>query len=681
MQGRFSDARDPKPISDEGIYGYPLDPLALEVDDDDLVKTIDDRIKDIRNYYTNDFDLYDRRVKNEQYILGKQILEKEKEHLMKDYESRFQDNVLYEIESNLKPIAMSRLPDLIVTPGNDSEESRLMAQEVSKAVDTDIKSRMNRRVLGLAFKHLPIYFIGIIKARWDNEMDDYVFECIHPDLVDVDYTSPNNDADNMKVISQIVPMTVEEAIMRFPAKKEDFNKELLKDGIKIIDNEPDWKQLATIIKVREVWFKWYKKGEGKKWETIWGVLWKYHDCILKKMKNPNFDYEGEKQLFSYDEQGNKRQPNSDELTQAMMQGALLPNMQYEQIYHNYFDHPRNPFYFMGYDQWGKQPIDETSRVEQNIKNQEALDNRGKQIDETLDNKGHHIFSKESGLKASDIQEMDMNDPDQDLIVDGDVNNVHKWLEPAVPDEAQFNDMDRIRQRMHELGGDQAVNGQLQSQVATSNQIAREANFTRADDLVEDTINAAAEWMADWSLQFIKLRYTQDHFRRLLGTAGDVVFTKLNRNMIDGGMEVKIKASGTDRIQAKNNAMDLAKLEMIEPVTFMRDMGYPDYQERAEMLMTYKTDPATYMLKYVQNIQTSQEMAQALMANPEQELQPNLQAQPMQGTSMGMQNGVGSITQQQPMTPANVQPANPTPMNTAQVPTTAPQLPGGSVRNM
>ena len=82
-----------------------------------------------------------------------------------------------------------------------------------------------------------------------------------------------------------------------------------------------------------------------------------------------------------------------ELYTVLLTGQLPQNVKEEKVYHNYFKYPRKPYYFMGYDQWGDQPYDKTSRIEQNILNQKSIDKRGKQIEETLDNRGHHIFSK------------------------------------------------------------------------------------------------------------------------------------------------------------------------------------------------------------------------------------------------------------------------------------------------
>lgn len=685
IRGRFNNSIDtPETRSQEGLATEPLDPLALNIEDDDLVDIIDDRIEASRNFYKEKYDLYDRREKNEMYYFGKQVRDKEKSKLLKNYESRYMDNVLYEIEATIKPLAMSRLPDLLVTPGNDNEESVLVAQEISKAVDTEIKERNNRSVLGLAFKHLPVYFTGIIKCRWDPEIDDYVFETIHPDLVDVDHTCPDNNADNMEIVSHLIPLNVEQVVMRFPKKKEKFFKQLKADGLQINtekDADQKWSVMATTLKIREVWFTWYSRKSETEWERVEGVLWKYKDVILAKMKNPNFDYEGEKRYFAYDEPDNeatKRPLGQGELAEIFMTGELPANTKEEQVYHNYFRFPRKPFYFMSYDKWGKQPYDETSRIEQNIQNQKTLDKRGKQIEETLDQRGHNVFSKESGLTPADVEELDMNDPDEDLMVAGDVNSVHKYIEPMRPTQQEFTEIGDIRNRMYSISGSNAVRGNIKAgEAATTNQIARESDFTRADDLVEDTINAAASWMAEWALQMIKLRYTKDHFREILGTAGEVVWTKLNRNMISDGMIVKIKASGTDKLRAQNNAMDMAKMEMIDPYTFFVDMNLSDPEGRTEKLILAKTDPMSYLQKVVKGLNTSEALAQALMRQQIPSPQVAPPTPPQANPVMGQQNAMDPAQAQAPMPPG--QPQAPAPGNTAAIPALPTGAPQGSER--
>lgn len=676
QQGSFSDINYSPLYSEEGLLTAPLDPLQLNIPDKELAEIIDDYEDDCDHFYEEKYHLFDRRRKNELYVFGRQNQQLEEDKQFKIYNSRYQDNVLYEIEGTIKPLGMSRLPDLMATPGNDSEDSVLMSEELSKVIDSEIKERQNRFVLGLAFKHLPVYFTSIIKAWWNPEIDDYEFGVVHPDLIKVDWTCPTHSADQMRFVIQKVPITVQQVEMRFPKAKEDFLAQLKKDGL-IPGENPTWALLATTIKISEVWFHEYRPKEDGKVERIDGVCWKYKSVILAKMKNPNFDYEGEKRYFSYDEPGNKatkRSLNEGEVGQILMTGQLPDNVTEEQVYHNYFRFPRKPFYFMGYDQWGKQPYDETSRVEQNLQNQKSLDKRGKQIEETLNSRGHHILAK-GAVTPAELEEIDFDEPNLDLSVDGNPNEVYAYIEPERPTPQEFQEVNNIKERMYAIAHSTAVRGEIKAAApATSNQIAREGDFTAADDLVEDTINPAAQWMGDWAMQFIKLRYTEDHFRWIMGVAGRAVYIKLNRNMIEDGMIVQVKASGTDKMRAQNNAMEMAKMQLIDPYTFYVDMGLSDPEGRTEKLILLKADPTAYLQKVVKGLNTSEALAKAL-TNAEMTPPPGSQPNPLTQASPMMAPQPGAT--QPPQAPV----AAPGPQNTGNVPIAPPALPQASPRGL
>jgi hypothetical protein len=262
----------------------------------------------------------------------------------------------------------------------------------------------------------------------------------------------------------------------------------------------------------------------------------------------------------------------------------------------------------------------------------------------------------------------MENPTQDILVDGDVNKVHAYIPPIQPQPQAFENLDRILKRMKDFAGVSAVGGQLQSQTATTNQIGRENNFTVLDDLVENTINPASEWMAQWSLQFIKLRYTEPKMTYLLGARGKDAFIQLKSNMIDQGFIVMIRASGTDKLKAHNEAQEAWSNQSIDPINYYRDMGYDDYAERAEMFMTFMLDKNSYMVKYVMNLMTTDQQGAALAAQPpvpaSPPVQPTVPPVPApQGAPIGG-------------------PQAPTPTNTAAVPIAPPVGPPmGSPRGM
>lgn len=657
------------------------DPLALDIPDSDLVTIVKQRVETSQKFFEEKYNLSERRHRNETMLFGRQIAEKEKAGKLKDYETRASDNVLYETEASLKPLAMAQLPDILVTPGGDDPERIESAKNLSLAVDDMNKKREQREILGLAFKHLPVYLTAVIKARWDAERGkdgDNRFDVIHPEYIVVDHTCVTKNPDDMSFIAQCTPMTIQELIMRFPAKKEAILEQAklqsAKDGAL-----PTWKELATEVKPWEIWFDWYKrKGKkelmnkedmalvdepGTKWERVCGVLWRFGDIILDKMLDPNYDHVGEQKFFTYATPGDettKQEVEPQMMMMAAMTGQQIPNLVEETVYHNYFTRPHKPYHFLGYDQWGKTYLDETSRIEQNLRNQENLDDQTKQVIDTLKTRVKHIWSKDTGMDKAAVQRLDMDDPKMDALVEGNPNEVHAAVTPERPDAAQFNAIKDTRDRMHAIAGTQAIGGQLQSDAATNNQIGRENNFTRSDDLVEDTINSASEWMAEWQMHFIKLRYTEERMRQIMGVKGQVTYIRLRRDLISDGMEVMIKASSTDKMKAQRNAMDTAKLGngYSNPLDFFNDMDMDDPEGRTERGMMFVNDPPGYFSKYVLGLEGSAQQAAAI-------------AQPVQGApSAGGPPPAGDMSNT---------PQTPSPQDASNVAATLPQLPQGSPR--
>lgn len=673
-----------KKIEDELLLGEDTDPFSLEIEDKRLCEIVDKRIDDTREWNAVNLNLYERRKKNVLYLFGKQLNEKEFKKQMKKYEPRILDNVLWEIESTLKPLAMSQLPDLIITPGQNTDEARQIAKNLTQAIDTQIKERANRFVLGLAFKHRSALFEGVIKCVWNPELagglGDYEFIVRYPDQIDHDHTVAVADANKMSYVSDKVSKTVGAVIREFPKAKSKFIDELklhgFRDNIDATTGEPDWLAMATPITVYEVWFTDYQPVEGDedRYEKIEGTLWKYENCILGKMKNPYYDYEGHEELYVYDNpqlQSSKRALTTQEMQGSLMTGQFPANISREQVYNNYFEQPEKPYFFMVYDQWGQNPMDETTALEQNLRNQESLDEQSKIIQEKMKHRGHFVWSKLAGFKRSHIEKMDHNNPEQDYLV----NNLPKDAFAYVPaDEAkpqEFQNQDRIRERMYGTSGSQAVRGEIeQNTTATNNQIAREGNYTRADDLVEETINPAAEWMARWAMQMIKTRYTQEHFRRLLGKKGEIIFLALHQNMVDQGMLVMVKASGSDKIRAQNNAQNDAKLGFTDPLSYFEDMDYSDPEGRTARLITYKAALPLYLSAFVETgptttpeliakLQaiTNQQQAQAAPGGaPAPGGQPPPPGQPPTGAPQNPQPGnTGAVAAQPPPGPPEASP--------------------------
>lgn len=593
------------------------DALTLDIDDTEFIRVANRMIEGSKSFYEKKYRLSDRRKKMETYLFGRQNEGK----IFKKYEKPAVDNIIYEAEAYLKPMALSRMPDLIVKPGTNTPEAQETADEVTAVVDTDIKSRERRRILGMAFKHMPVGLIAGIKWFWNPEKGkngDYDFKNVHFENLVLDHTATTNDERDMQFIAEAVEWSVKEWVMRFPGKEKEFYAKLRGNGVFNEQvNETNDAGMNTKVKGWEIWFHWYEK-RGEEYERLDGVGWFYKDLLFDKIKNPNWDWEGTPQTFKYDTDGKTKVPATESDLQQSILNGQYDGLMTETYFHNHLDNPQKPYIFLGYDQWGKTPIDETSRIEQNISKQETVDIRGTQVNEMLNRaRGKHIFSAAEGLTAEDIEAMDLNDPDEDVLVKGKVNEVHAYVPAEQPSAQMIQNLEKTSERIFSTAGvNGAVRGNVETNVATTNQIAREGDFTRVDDLTDDTINYAAEKMANAILQLIKLRYTEDHFVKVLGDDGKTAFKKINRDMIQDGMEVSITASGTDKLKAEQRAMDMAKLKLIDPLTFYKDMGMSDPKGRTEKLLIFMTAPELYLQTYVKGNAGAAGLAGALNAqNP------------------------------------------------------------------
>ncbi len=211
----------------------------------------------------------------------------------------------------------------------------------------------------------------------------------------------------------------------------------------------------------------------------------------------------------------------------------------------------------------------------------------------------------------------MLNPEQDILIEGNVNEMWSLVPGVQPSPALFQDQEINRERVFaKMGAHATTRGEREAQeTATGRQILREADYTKQDDEVEDTINYAAEKMAGAAMQMIKLRYTKDHMVRILGKDSEVVFKTINQDLVEDGMEVLVSASATDKLRRKREAYELANIQMVDPLSFFEDIEMPDPKGRTERLMQFQLSPENYYAKYVMDAEGAEGMANQLAGAP------------------------------------------------------------------
>lgn len=621
------------------------DPLLITIDDDEL-----DRVIDVRKEYAEskykEIDLKNRQNKNLDYLLGKHDANDDRK--LKDYQARYMDNVIYESEAYIKPIALSRLPDLLVKA--NSSENEQVADDITEIINSEIRKRENRKVINVAHRHLPIFFIGAVKYRWDptkGSNGDYKFEFVHPQDLVLDWV-PSNNPDDMGFIIHVNRMTLKEAIIRWPRKKDALLKAVFGTNTQAQEVSRQ-KGYATRIDIEEIWFSWLSDEEKEPRREEF-CLWRYKgssSVILAKTKNPNYDYAGHIEFVTTDENGNERMLNQQELMELAF-GMSSISVQPKRVYRNYHEQPRKPFIFINYDWLGDMPVDNTSRIEQVLLLQDNIDIRGRQITDIANtSRGKDIYSAESGMTKSDVERIDPLNPRQNLFVKEDIDKSFRHIPSEQPSPALFQEQDINRNRIFaKMGVNSTTRGQIETDTATTAQIARETDFGRIDDLVEDTINYLAEEMARAAMHMIKLRYTQEHIVKIVGKNGKITYKTISSDMIDDGMEVTVFASGTDKVMRKREAYERAGMNLTDPLTFFEDTEASDPKGRTKRLLLYLSNPAQYLMEEVE------EKSVPSMAN-------ELIQQSAQEQDMGGQEALMAIAQlqqgKQPALPQQVTP--------------------------
>ncbi len=607
-----------------------LDPLHLELSDDEIVQTVRDNIATSTSYY-KEKNFYARQLANKQAYLGRQPLPK-----ASNKAKPYKENVIYEGIARQKAVELSRMPDLTVKPGDETPESKKTAEQLTGIVNHDTKQDDNRKLLGLAIKQEPIYFFSCIKAIWNPEkgaFGDYDFVSVHPDNIVWDHNVTDNDANKMRFVAEKARLMLKEVIMMFPDKEAEIKHEFGWED----SDETEEKKLASPVNLWEVWFHWYKLSEGQS-ERIDGTTWIYGNLCLKKMKNPYFDYQGKRKTFSKELQ-EKNAYSIDEIFGLL--GTQDQNE--EKVYNNYFQDPEKPYFFMVYENFGEHPVGETSRVEQVLEFQDSINLNGSVIqDMNIRSRGKDLFDTEA-IDQKTLDSIDLYNVDQAIAINvpqgGSINNVHSRIEQSPATAQQYRSQDTDRAKVFEmLGVGQSLRGIVDPDATLGQeQMGREGDYGLADDIVDSTVNAAAKWQARWSMQFIKLFYTKPHMRHILGRDGDTLHTRLTQDMVDNGMEVVVSASGVDKMMRKRQATQNMSLGVGDPLSYYQDTEQSNPKQRALMAMMAQGSPQMYITQYLlddKDKAANPMMQQALAASPGGQAMPPEAQPPMQGAPMG-----------------------------------------------
>ena len=520
--------------------------LEIKTPDSELISNFKRWIEDSEAYWNNPkkFNLANKRKRNKNYYLGKQI---DTDQLY-SYQVPFIDNELFVATETITAYTTSGTPSAEVCPQDDTIQSKVMAEDLEWALNThaekfDLASKMEA-----VERNLYLKYVGVIKLRYDTNIDDIVPEVIDP--CDIVFDKSCKQGANPLFLCEKCTATVQQLMNMFPGKKNQIMSELGRQ-------RSTSKLMGTVVTYNEVWFTQIKDGE-----EIECVAWYFKDLLLDKKKNPN---------FLYDEDG----------TQIT----------------NFLPRPMKPYIIFNYMNDGTHIIDQTSPFEQAIPLQDILNKRGRQIIENADTANSMLVLKSGAIPTEEAENI-TRDPNQILVLTGQkerpISDAFNVIEPHLLPQYVINDKNDVRSVIHSIMGTPAQFRGEDGKAGTLGeaQMLRSQASGRQDAIIR-ALERGLDTYFKLLVQMMKVWYDSPKKFACKDNDGKFMYIELSRERIPDVAYVTVEHGTTvkpDKKRQEDIAMSLAKMGLIDPYNLFKDLGLKNADSRYDTLVKFKMSP-------------------------------------------------------------------------------------------
>lgn len=520
--------------------------LSLDIPDGDIIKNLDYRINESRDYWDDakGFDLKNTRNENVRYHLGKT----DEKGLYK-HQKPYKENQIFLGEESVLSYVTAQMADPLVIPASKEARSKLFSGDLEKAIKAHGEDVVDlEQIIELTTRNIRLKRLGVIKFHYDQgfgKHGDIISEAINPEhiILDKNATLGSNPA----FVCHVLKKSVEELLFEYPKKRDEIMKKL---GIQ----RKTPKQMSQEIAVREVWLTHYRNNKPEE-----GVVWYFEDLVLEKDRNPNWMYASDSK--------------------------------------NLLKFAKKPFIFGNLVNFGDHLIDDTTPVEQAIEQQKILNRRGRQIMENADKaNGMLIISTDSGLTKDDAQNL-TGDPNQKLVIKTAGNPVSDLVASieakALPNYVINDKLDARMQIGNLLGAPTDFTGsQADDGDPTLGEVMVKKNQSAGiqDKMVRAITRMLKEYYR-YLVQMMIVWYDEDH--SFVHDAGDGEFDyiTLNRSLIEEGIRVKAsKPTNPDNSRTEAIVLKLIDKSGISLLDAYKLLKLPNPQQLYDNWAKSQADP-------------------------------------------------------------------------------------------
>jgi len=471
-------------------------------------------------------------------------------------------------------------------PTRDSDEAKDMAEILEgyfskRYDDLNVKEQIRKSLRNLYFGRLLV-----LKPFWNTLINDFDVRSIDPRNIRVS-SSSTKESESEFVIEE-VPDTIMAIMERFPEKADDILK------LNGFDTEEAAFLSNLTIKYKEAWI-----GEH--------VMFTYNTILLGSIKNPYWDWDGlkvtdeeEAQLKeaegesrrslmgSIREQQSMRAPAETADGEIAEGGDNTEQTQYQSYLFNHFDFPRKPYIFTTVFNNENTPIGQTDMINQAAPLQENIDRRKQDIDENASLVNGQIKVDSSVMPKADAQKLRF-EARGIIWGKGVKDGVTRETGSPLP-QFVFDDMVDSRGEIDNImAASSAFRGEREGQETKAGRLALiDQSYLALNELVQ-VVDYVSYELFNWFYQLAKVKYTENHTAKLLGTDKSVQLIMLMQDDFQEGTEVKVIAGKTlpqDRQFKYDQAQVDAEKGFISPVDYLEIAGYDNPTEKAKAAQAF-----------------------------------------------------------------------------------------------
>ena len=463
-------------------------------------------------------------------------------------------------------------------PGNKTEEAAVIANDLQDFVlakyrDLGMKAKFRRGLRYLFLSRLVVF-----KTFWDPKTDD--FDTLPMDPRNVRFSKKSTSMYDTEFAIELVPdVSIRNLIDLFPEKESEILKSIgSSKEVLLVDNPTG--------EYREAWIGDY-------------VLWEFNGKILEVQKHPYWDWEGIGKLTRTDAKllsetnGRKRRGVVRALSEKAKEREGKGG-KYESYLYNHFNRPIPPYVFGSVLGVENQPIGETSLIEQVEPLQYEIDKRKRQISDNAEmmNGKWKIDTDIVTMSKADAQRM-TTEPRGMIYGKGVRLGVDIVTGKELPSFVK-DDLNHSTQEIDNIFGTQPTfRGEGgTSETATGRAILREQSFNRLDETI-DLVDTLHRHIYAWWLQMIRVRYTEAHFIKPIGSTKASEVIDLTRDDVNEGVEMQVipgQVMPEDRIFKAERAKEEVIAGVIDPLTYFEETQRDNPMKYAKRLEMYKINP-------------------------------------------------------------------------------------------